>query len=227
MNSDTQQHNILKGYNMLLYFAGTVIMYKPSEECILDFWTNGILKNLPVSSSNPTFVKAASQLRNTCDDKKICKEILQDDFDRLFDMKEHSLAPAFESLYSKKEIAGSGTYPVGVTEFYNSYGWVSKFKAKMTDDHLAIELLFLTILIDKYVALEDAACQAEMGQEICRFIDNHLFNWIGEWNSKIQNYSNTIDFKGIATLIIACVEDIYSIFSRRTGTIFSIENLKN
>ena len=45
---------------MLFYFAGSMIMHEPSEECIVDFWEKGILKNLPVSSSNPNFVKAAS-----------------------------------------------------------------------------------------------------------------------------------------------------------------------
>ena len=50
---NNQENNILKGYNMLLYFAGSMIMYEPSEECIVDFWTNGVLKKLPVSSSNP------------------------------------------------------------------------------------------------------------------------------------------------------------------------------
>ena len=43
---------------MLLYFAGSMIMYEPSEECVVDFWTNGILKSLPVSSSNPNFIQA-------------------------------------------------------------------------------------------------------------------------------------------------------------------------
>ena len=79
-----QENNILKGYNMLLYFAGSMIMYEPSEECIMDFWTKGNLKNLPVSSSNPNFIKAASQLRESCVDKNICGKMLREDYIRLF-----------------------------------------------------------------------------------------------------------------------------------------------
>ena len=35
MDNKSQNHNILKGYNMLFYFAGSMIMYEPSEECIV------------------------------------------------------------------------------------------------------------------------------------------------------------------------------------------------
>ena len=59
-------------------------MYEPSEECVTDFWTKGILKNLPVSSSNPNFVKAASQLRDSCADKTICGKILSEDLYQTF-----------------------------------------------------------------------------------------------------------------------------------------------
>ena len=65
-----------------------------------------------------------------------------------------------------------------VSEFYDSYGWKSKFKGKINDDHLGIELLFLTLLVEKYLVLDDQACVAEMRNEIRRFIDQHIFSWI-------------------------------------------------
>jgi TorA maturation chaperone TorD len=227
IDTNSQKHNILKGYNMLLYFAGSMIMYEPSEECVADFWKNGILKNLPVSSSNPKFIKAASQLRDSCTDKTICVKILSEDYARLFAGKELTLAPAYESLY---RITGqlNSSYPATiVTEFYNSYGWESKFKRKIKDDHLGIELLFLTILIEKYMVLDDDACRGEMRKEIRRFIDQHILSWIPEWNKKVQEHSNTLCFKGISTLILACSEDLFSLFDQDLTTVFSIDNLKN
>jgi TorA maturation chaperone TorD len=212
---------------MLLYFAGTMIIYEPSEECITDFWRNGIVKKLPVSSSNPTFVKAASQLRDSCEDINFCGSILHDDYIKLFLMKESSFAPAFESVYNRNAHTKSDPQSLTVTEFYNSYGWISKFKGKIKDDHLAIELLFLTRLIEKYLEIEDDACQGEMSNEIRRFINLHLFSWISEWNKRVQLHSNTLCFKSIGTLILACVEDIYSLFEKDFPTIFSLENLKN
>jgi TorA maturation chaperone TorD len=218
-----QQHNVLKGYNMLLYFAGSMIMYEPSEECVTDFWTNGVLKNLPVSSSNPNFIKAASQLRESCIEKSVCGKMLHEDYKRLFSESDSKLAPAHESLYGKNKLK-SVNKPANVSEFYNSYGWESKFKGKIDDDHLGVELLFLTLLVDKYLVLDDEVCNIEMGIEIRRFIDLHLLSWIPEWNRLVQDNSKTLCFKGIGTLILACTEDIFSILgqdqSKNTSTVF-------
>ena len=212
---------------MLLYFAGSMIMHEPNEECIVDFWENGILRKLPVSSSNPNFIMAASQLRDSCIDKTGCGKIMREDFIRLFSGQGRPLAPAYESLYQNNVQQNSNQDTTSVTEFYNSYGWVSKYKGKINDDHLGIELLFLTILIDKYLILDDEACQGEMRKEIQRFINQHLLSWVNEWNEKVQANSNTLSFKGIGTLILACTEDILNLLDQKSSTIYSIVNLKN
>jgi len=227
MDNKSRQQSILKGYNMLLYFAGSMIMYEPSEECVTDFWTQGVLKNLPVSSMNPNFIKAAAQLRESCVDKKICGKMMREDYIRLFAREEFTLAPAYESHYSGSiQYTGDNQIPV-VSEFYKSYGWVSKFKGKISDDHLGIELLFLTLMVDKYIILDDEACQIEMKKEIQRFISLHMLSWIPEWNKKIQANANTLCFKGIGTLIQACTEDIYSILDQNKAEVFTDSFLKN
>ncbi len=227
MGINNHENNILKGYNMLLYFAGSMIMHEPSEECVVDFWRNGILKRLPVSSSNPNFVLAASQLRESCSDKNICGKLLREDYLRLFAKDDLTLAPAYESVYRKNGNTDSSENTQSVTDFYNSYGWVSKFKGKINDDHLGIELLFLTLLIDKLIVLDDNACQVEMRKEIRRFTGNHILSWIPAWNRKLQSHAKTLCFKGIGTLILACTEDINSMMNQIELPGFILDQLKN
>ena len=227
MDNKSPIHNILKSYNMLFYFAGSMIMHEPSEECIVDFWENGILKNLPVSSSNPNFVLAASQLRDSFSDKTRFGKLLHDDYIRLFASQAPALAPAYESQYRKDIFNTSGYHSSSVTEFYSSYGWESKFKGKIDDDHLGIELLFLTLLIDKYLVLDDEACRGEMRREIHRFINQHILSWIPEWNKKIQIHANTLSFKGIGNLILACSEDVFGLFVQKSSIPISTGYLKN
>jgi len=227
MNSDSQNYNMLKGYNMLFYFAGSMVMHEPSEECIVDFWERGILKTLPVSSSNPVFIRAAAQLRESFTDKSTFGKLLHEDYLRLFVRPLPPLAPAFESLYSKEIADTSGYNSLNVTEFYESYGWVSKFKSRIKDDHIGIELLFLTLLIDKYMTLDDEACQGEMRKEIRRFINHHILSWVPQWNKKIQENASTLSFKGIANLIQACAEDIFAFFAQKNPTEVSTDFLKN
>jgi putative dimethyl sulfoxide reductase chaperone len=220
-------NNILKGYNLLFYFAGSMIMHEPSEECIVDFWEKGILRNLPVSSSNPTFMKAASQLRESFVDKKSFGKLLHEDFLRLFKREDLPLAPAYETDYKFEIFKFSGFRASNVTEFYESYGWKSKFKGKIDDDHLGIELLFLTLLIDKFITFDDEACRDEMRKEIRRFINSHILSWVPIWNQKVQINANTLAFKGIGNLILACTEDVFLLFDRKSEAQISSGALKN
>ncbi|HEX2968821.1 MAG TPA: molecular chaperone TorD family protein [Bacteroidales bacterium] len=200
---------------MLLYFAGSMIMFEPNEECITDFWTKGILRNLPVSSKNPNFIKAASQLRDSCSDLSFSGRSMHDDYKRLFTGKDEALAPAFESVY--KNHTPPGQKAEAVSEFYKAYGWESKFKGKISDDHLGIEILFLTLMIEKYLEFDDEACRREMRNEIRRFINKHILSWIPEWNKDIQVHSKTLSFKGVGTLILACSEDLVTLLNEADG----------
>ena len=210
MIMDKDQVNILKAYNMLLYFAGSMVMNAPTEECVIDFWRNGSLKKLPVRSSNPRFINAASILRQSCEDKDLCKQMLNEDYSRLFDKTGLLLAPSRESDFA---FDGAGNNHETPEEFYRSYGWQPESKSDIPADHLGIELLFLTRLTDKYLQIDDEPSCREMRNEIRRFIDHHLLSWIPQWNENIQENAHTLCYKGIGTLIHACVEDIYTILS--------------
>jgi TorA maturation chaperone TorD len=220
---DKNLNTLLKGYNMLLYFAGSMVMYEPVEECVVDFWSKGILKALPVRSSNPRFNIAASQLGESCRDKTLCSSILQEDFNRLFSTSGLPLAPPLLSNYadtSLAELLGAEK----VTDFYNAYGWIKRTRYNIPDDNLGIELLFLTLLNDKYISLDDEACSAEMRNEIRRFINQHILSWISYWNDRMQEHAGTLCYKGIATLIYACCEDIYDLMGNpRPEMNFTVE----
>jgi TorA maturation chaperone TorD len=208
-----KQNNLLKGYTMLLYFAGSMILFEPSEECLTDFWTKGILKKLPVASRNPRFIKAASILRSSCESDEICFKNMQEDYHELFSGTGSLLAPPYESVYLINKNLMLDKQTLEVKEFYETYGWKSKFRGKIPDDHLGIELLFLTIMIEKYLQMDDEPCIMEMKKEMRRFLDLHLLSWVPEWNEHIQMFAKTLNFKGIGTLIHACIEDLDAILS--------------
>ena len=208
------QKNLLKGYNLLLYFTGSMITYEPTEECVIDFWISSALEKLPVSSNNPKFMKAAALLRDSCTDKNLLKKMLQEDYLRLFAETGLILAPVHASDYHHNDFQREKSYNE-ISEFYNSYGWNSNSRAKRTDDHLGIELLFLTRLIDMYLLLDDVPSSNEMGNEIRRFINQHILSWIPVWNEQIQEHARTLSYKGIGILVLACIEDLHTIFSYR------------
>jgi putative dimethyl sulfoxide reductase chaperone len=212
-NKETDRRSLLKGYNMLLYFAGSMIMYEPTEECVVDFLSDGILRKLPLSSSNPRFIQAAAFLREPCIDKDMCRETLVKDFRCLFSSDGLKLAFPHESAYPEYSLVYGTTSKV--SEFYDSYGWKSRTRANVPEDHLGIEILFLTKLVDKYLQFDDDPCCCEMQKEIRRFIGQHILTWLPEWNRRVLEHAKTLSYRGIGTLIHACVEDIYGIFDNQ------------
>ncbi len=218
----TDQNLILKGYNMLLYFTGSMIMFEPSEECVTDFFSGELLRTLPVRSRNPRFIEAASMLRNSCTDKNSCREMLQQDFNTLFSGS--LLAPPLKSVYFSNDIyPGKET----ISDFYDSYGWKDRSRYSFPDDNLGVELLFLTLLTDKYITIDDHVSRAELGNEIRRFIEKHILSWISDWCNMVQEKARTLCYKGIAKLIHACVEDVHTIVRPSAETPAPFADLRN
>src|SRR5512137_1805280 len=118
-----KQHAVLKGYNMMLYFAGTMLIFDPSHECMHDFWTKGNLKRLPVKSSNPRFILAASQLHHSVTEGLDNIKAMRDDFLELFEGTGNPLAPPYESVYISNDHLIFDKQTSEVREFYGSYGW--------------------------------------------------------------------------------------------------------
>ncbi len=210
-NNITADHiNLLKGYNMMLYFAGSMIMSEPTEECVIDFWAKGNLKMLPVSSMNPRFIEAAGLLRDSCENKKICREMLRKDYNRLFAQSGLPLAPAYASVYLNNK-NNNGSVEEEIEKYYNSFGWEYKSDIKIAHDHLGIELLFLTKMVNNYLSAEDDRAINNIRLAIRQFIDLWLLSWIPKWNDDINSQAKTLCYKGIAALIFACTEDIRNI----------------
>lgn len=208
---EEEKENLLKGYSMLLYFAGSMVMFEPVEECITDFWHNGILKKLPVSSRNPRFIEAASLLHESCDDPATCLKNLREDYLKLFTGVGTMLAPPYESVILGNEHIIFDKPTLEVREFYRTYGWKSRFEGKIPDDHLGTEILFINLMVDKYLSLDDEACRREMRNEMLRFIERHPLKWIGTWHSMVEKHATTKCFRGVAKLLWASLEDITGI----------------
>ena len=140
--------------------------------------------------------------------------MMKEDYVELFTGVGNPLAPPYESIYVNPDSQLPGKHKPEVREFYKSYGWESKYNGKIPEDHLGVELLFLTLMVEKLLEMDDEFCNTEMRNEIRRFIKQHLISWIPDWNKNVQRNAITLSYKGIGTLILACVEDLYIIMSQ-------------
>jgi TorA maturation chaperone TorD len=209
INFEENNSDILKGYSMLLYFAGSFILNEPSEECIRDLVAEDIFKKMPVSSNNPNYVLASSFLNQLNSNNKIAYDAILADHLNLFGGSGESMAPPYESYYRSREHLLNQQQAMEVRNIYRSYGWKSSAEGNIPDDHLGIEIQFLNLMLEKYIAIEDNACHRELQKDIKKFIDNHIKPWIRDWNADIQQKAISDFYRGVGYLVVACTQDVY------------------
>lgn len=203
--------DILKAYSMMLYFGGSFILNQPEESCICDLAGSNIFKKMPVESDNPNFILASSFLGRIDKTAVIDYEGILDDHLKLFGGLGSPMAPPYESVYLSSEHLMSQKQTIEVKRVYESYGWHSKLNGNIPEDHLGIELQFLTLLLEKLHEIDDGVCEKELIKDINKFIDIHLLSWILDWNRDLQKHARSSFYKGMGYLIVASVQDIKSI----------------
>jgi TorA maturation chaperone TorD len=206
-------NNVLKGYSMLLSFAGTFVLQQPQTGCINDLAETDIFKRMPVESKNPGFILASSYLRTICKGVDIDYDMIMSDHKSLFGAKGKSLAPPYESEYLSDDKLLFKEQTSEVSKIYEIYGWRSESADFVPGDHLGIELQFLILLVEKYLEIEDGICKKELIKDLNRYINNHLSPWINEWNQLVQKNASSDFYKGVGHLIVSCIQDISKILN--------------
>lgn len=208
---DVDNDNILKGYSMLLYFAGSLILNEPQEDCINDLASSNMFWKMPLKSNNPDYIIATSFLHHINDTMEIDYHEIKNDYLTLFGEKDKPLAPPYKSVYLSDEHLTNHKQAATLKHIYKTYGWHSPACGKIHEDHLGIELLFLNLLIEKYFDMDDGICKKEIKTDIKKFIKNHLASWVSDWNRDIQKNASSNLYRGIGYLVTACISDIKSI----------------
>jgi len=209
INFEENNSDLLKGYSMLLYFAGSFVLNEPSEDCIQDLVTEDIFKKMPVSSNNPNYILASSFLNNLNSSRELGFDRILADHLNLFGGSGTTLAPPYESYYMSKNHLLNQEQAREVNHIYRTYGWVSSLSGTIPDDHIGIELQFLNLMLEKYYELDDGACYRELSSDIKKFIELHIQPWIKDWNNDVQQNAISDFYKGIGYLVVACTQDVY------------------
>lgn len=118
-------------------------------------------------------------------------EEIRRDFNNIFGVGKK--LPPFESLYN---------YPLGdsprlwgkaaedVQSLYNSAGLMIDEETGLAPDHISVEFLFMSYLIEN-----------QMYDLQVKFIENHLLKWIPDYCDAIQKHAETEFYKVIANMV--------------------------
>lgn len=129
-----------------------------------------------------------------------CRE-LRDEFNYLFVGPNILPAPPWESVYLGKEALLFEETTLKVRECYKDFGLSYIHENREAEDHILIELEFLSFLISESLEKNEGAPYKDflIGQII--FLEEHFLMWAPQFCKKLQEHCRTEWYQGIAVLL--------------------------
>jgi len=211
MNSHDE---LLQAYTTMFLFLGSSVSLTPAEGGLPSFCEKGFLRNLPVTSNNQRFSDAARLLKSPCSYSGQCKKTISENYDNLFSSCGHAQAPPMASTW-KFSNTDDDSRLRHLQIIYERYGFQKDEKSVMEYDHLGMELLFLNMLLEKYLTEDDTEIKEMIRRDLSSFITEELLSWLPFWAEAVSEKSVTKCYKGIAGLVVGSLEDVSDILNHR------------
>lgn len=186
----------------------------PGESGLPHLCDAGLLRNLPVESTNSRYEAASRLLKSPCPFKKQCHLAVSDNYNGL--LVGHKTAMAFPaaSVWKKTGTTEEEHY-MELSNIYKRYGYTRAEEGGLAADHLGILLLFTNLLIEKYLTEDDYEIRAMIGRDLLDFINNEMLAWLPRWAEAVAGSSATKCYNGISGLIVGGLEDVRDILKRQ------------
>lgn len=201
---------ILQAYTAMFVFLGGSVSLTPDESGLPSLCDSGMLRNLPVESKNVIYLEASRLLRSPCPFNQQCRLNVGENYTALLSADKDS--PAYPAA-SRWFNTGSETveHHRMLSELYSRYGYHRAEECDLEADHLGIELLFVNLLIEKYLTEDDYEIREMIRKDLVAFIKEEMLTWLHRWAEKVSERSVTKCYKGISGLIVGGLEDVKDI----------------
>ncbi len=123
-----------------------------------------------------------------------------EDYLKLFSETEEAVLP-YESLYNYPAEEGPslwGQVTQEVNDFYQACGLSLQEYVNLPADHLSLELLFVSYLIEN-----------EMLDELTTFFEDHIIKWVPLFCDRVSEKAQTLFFKEVARALKEIVTSDY------------------
>lgn len=135
----------------------------------------------------------------------------ESDYLKLFIGLGRPLAPPWESVYTSEDGLLFQAETLDVRAWYEAYGVESKMKYNEPDDHIALELEFISFLTGQAIqSLEDGdeAKALEYIKGLSEFLIKHPLQWVFSWCKLVEDNAKGQFYKGISLLVSGALRQI-------------------
>lgn len=214
IDSMNTPEELLQAYTTLFLFLGSSVSMTPGESGLPHLCDSGLLRNLPVESTNNRFKTASHILKSPCPHKHRCHLTVGDNYRSLLTGNEEAGAYPAASRWVNTGRSAEEDYG-DLNSFYGRYGYSKTDDSGLPPDHLGIQLLFTNLLLEKYLTEDDYEIRAMIGRDLVQFISNEMLSWLPRWAEAVSDKSQTKCYTGISGLIIGGLEDVREVLKRQ------------
>ncbi|MRR24177.1 hypothetical protein EG830_14495 [bacterium] len=214
IDSMNTPEELLQAYTALFLFLGSSVSMSPGESGLPHLCEAGLLRNLPVGSTNSRFQLASRLLKSPCPVKNQCHLAVADNYRALLAGSKEAGAYPAASHWVNTGMTAEEHYAEQAS-LYRRYGYSRAEDCGLSPDHLGIQLLFTNLLLEKYLTEDDYEIRAMVGRDLIQFINREMLNWLPRWAEAVSDKSRTKCYTGISGLIIGGLEDVRDTVKRQ------------
>lgn len=133
----------------------------------------------------------------------------------LFEGPDHVLACPYESVYLSDEHLTFQQQTLEVRAFYGRFGVEAPSMGTEPDDHIGLELSFIShlcILGLDAIEAADADAETAMIASVGDFLEQHLLKWVDDCLDRVVEHATTDFYRGLGLLTRGTVRQLQATF---------------
>lgn len=188
---------------------GKAIYIYPDREWLKSLVEQDVFDEVPFGADHPEIADGLEHLQQWAVDwhtgqPSATYEALKADYTRLFIGLGTVIAPPWESVHLSREKILFQEQTLQVRQWYLRFGLESEKLNKEPDDHIGLELSFLSHLSKlclKAMEENDIVMLEQILQAKRQFISEHTLKWAPGWCKLVEENASTNFYRGLAKLI--------------------------
>lgn len=194
---------LLRGYSTMFGFLQLALRREPEINVLRPQHSSDLFYSAPCANGHEAMREGLRKLRKWADGD-IGVESVGLDYRVLFEGPEMPVCPPWESAFLSADGLLMQKETIDVRSFYGRCGLSMNSPLNEPDDHIALELAFCAVLLDRAAeareSREEAAYRNAMGV-LRDFAQEHLFRWGVEWARDLSGNAATLYYQGVGCLL--------------------------
>lgn len=214
MTESTDWTPVLTGELLLLGLLGKIIYTEPEQTWLEPIFAEDIFSETPLGADEAETVRGLELINAWVKANPLNAAVMDDlkaDYTALFLGPGKMLAPLWESVYFSEERLVFQERTLEVRQWYRRFGLESEHLYREPDDHIGLELFFMTRLAGlalQAVEEQDEAAFKTALEAQKEFYRSHLLQWGPTWANLVVDNARTDFYKGLGHLTLGSLQAV-------------------